>query len=183
MEQAFESRPEIGIERIQFGFFSSSQKVFAPHGGQPFIFIIYQSHGNAGWSNVTEDPAYVSDCPFITVEVTVENRISQGSNVALTIAKGPLRPCATLFVSRKGTLEEMKGSLGIRVEEVVFNSITAEHARESRDAGRRFARFCNRRVNEEYQGSITLSKKTSHFQAVERYDKIFNQVFRIINSA
>ena len=79
--------------------------------------------------------------------------------------------------------EDMKEPLDIRIKEAVFNSIPAEHARESRDTGRRFARFRNRGVNEEYQGSITLSKKTSHFQAVERYDKIFNQVFRIINSA
>ena len=77
----------------------------------------------------------------------------------------------------------MKESLDIRVKEAVFNPIAAEHAREPRDTGRRFAWFCNRGVNEEYQGSSTLSKKTSHFQAVERYDKIFNQVFRIINSA
>ena len=78
MEQAFESRPEIGIEGIQFGFFSSGQKVFALNGGQPFMFIIYQSHRNAGWGNFAEDPAYISDCPFIAVEVTVKDGISSG---------------------------------------------------------------------------------------------------------
>jgi hypothetical protein len=61
----------------------------------------------------------------------------------------------------------MEQPLHIRIQETVRNSVAAEHARKPRDACGRFAWLCNRGVNEEYQGSFTLSKKPFQFQAME----------------
>jgi len=65
---------------------------------------------------------------FVTVDMSVEDGISHGREVARTIAEGPLRPRIIQLFRRDWPVEETEDPLYIRIYETVFNSMTAEHA-------------------------------------------------------
>ena len=94
------------------------------------MFVICQSHCGAGRGNssYSYDTAYIPDCPLVTVDVSVEDWIFHGREVARTIAEGPLRPRIIQLFRRDWLMEEMEDPLYVRIQETVSNSMTAEHA-------------------------------------------------------
>jgi hypothetical protein len=77
---------------------------------------------------LSHDTIYIPDCPLVTVDVSVEDWIFHGREVARTIAEGPLRPRIIQLFRRDWLMEEMEDPLYVRIQETVSNSMTAEHA-------------------------------------------------------
>ncbi len=63
-------------------------------------------------------------------------------------------------------MKEVKQAFDVRVKEPVFNAVGAEHGRKPRDAGRRFGRFYNRRMDEEYQDSSLYQRRSLTFKPI-----------------
>jgi hypothetical protein len=124
------------------------------------MLVIHQPYCIAGRRNSTEGPAYIPDHPLVTVKVSVKARVSQGRKVMLEIAEGPPCPCVTRSSGGAWLLEEIEETFPVRIQETVFNTIAAKHAREPRNTGRRFAWLCNRRIDEDYQSALRKIRAT-----------------------
>jgi hypothetical protein len=102
------------------------------------------------------DSVYIPYCPLITVDRVIQNRVSHRKKVMLKITNGSPCPYVALFLRRYRHTEEVKDPLYIYIKETEFNPKAPKHARQPRNARRRFAWLCNGWVNKDDQSSDSV---------------------------